>query len=73
MLSGGQKQCISIARALVRRRSLLILDEATSALDKQMEGCVMNAVKSIMEDGIVILISHDESVRQYADIEYKLG
>lgn len=72
LLSGGQKQCISIARALVRNKSLLILDEATSALDLTMESFILNAVREIMKDGIVILISHNANVTKFADKEYIL-
>lgn len=72
LLSGGQKQCISIARALVRNKSLLIFDEATSALDLPMESYILNAVKEIMKNGIVILISHNANVTKFADKEYHL-
>lgn len=47
-LSGGQRQRIAIARALVRRPSVLILDEATSALDSQSETLVDKAIKQIL-------------------------
>lgn len=72
LLSGGQRQCIAIARALVRKRNLLILDEATSALDSDMESLVFEAVRNIMKNGIVIIISHNKHVIKYADQEYQL-
>lgn len=57
-LSGGQKQCIAIARAILKDNSLLILDEATSGLDEILESTVLKGVRSIMQEKIVIIISH---------------
>lgn len=57
-LSGGQKQCIAIARALVRRNSVLILDEATSGLDGHTEAKVLRGIESVRGSSIVLIITH---------------
>ncbi|MES2767017.1 MAG: ABC transporter ATP-binding protein, partial [Bacteroidota bacterium] len=57
-LSGGQKQRTAIARAIVRRPSILILDDALSAVDTDTEERVLKGLSEIMKDRTTILISH---------------
>jgi ATP-binding cassette, subfamily B, bacterial PglK len=57
-LSGGQRQRIGLARALYRRRSLLILDEATSALDVATEAKLLNALRSLSGKLTMIVAAH---------------
>ena len=58
-LSGGQRQRICLARALVRKPSLLLLDEPTSALDSRSEALVMDAVKRAAASGCtIVMVTH---------------
>jgi ATP-binding cassette subfamily B protein len=65
--SGGQRQRLSIARALVRRPKILILDDTTSALDVATEGRVQDAIKELMGDSTVFLVAQRISAVLTAD------
>ena len=73
-LSGGEKQRISIARALLRHPRLLIFDEATSALDSLTEEDITNTIRAISagREQITILIAHRLSTIMHADVIYVL-
>jgi ATP-binding cassette subfamily B protein len=73
-LSGGEKQRLSIARALLRNPRLLIFDEATSSLDSLTEEEVTNTIKDVSSKGsqITILIAHRLSTIMHADRIYVL-
>lgn len=73
-LSGGEKQRISIARALLRNPKLLIFDEATSALDSLTEDDITNTIRdvSMNKDRITVLIAHRLSTIMHADVIYVL-
>jgi len=73
-LSGGEKQRIAIARALLRHPRLLIFDEATSALDSLTEEEITNTIRSISaaREQITILIAHRLSTIMHADMIYVL-
>lgn len=73
-LSGGEKQRISIARALIRNPKLLIFDEATSALDSLTEEEITDTIRDIsaLKEQITILIAHRLSTIMHADRIYVL-
>lgn len=73
-LSGGEKQRLSIARALIRKPRLLIFDEATSALDSLTEEEITNTIRKISADRqqITLMIAHRMSTIMHADVIYVL-
>jgi len=73
-LSGGEKQRISIARALLRQPRLLIFDEATSALDSLTEEDITQTIREISatREQLTILIAHRLSTVMHADVIYVL-
>ena len=73
-LSGGEKQRLSIARALIRKPRLLIFDEATSALDSLTEESITNTIRAISEEKkqITVMIAHRLSTIMHAERIYVL-
>ena len=73
-LSGGEKQRLSIARALIRHPQLLIFDEATSALDSITEEEITNTIRNIsaQKEQITVMIAHRLSTIMHADRIYVL-
>lgn len=71
-LSGGEKQRIAIARAILANPSVLILDEATSALDAKTEKLVSEALERLMKNRTSIIIAHRLSTIKRADRIYLL-
>ena len=67
LLSGGQRQCVALARAIVRNPSILILDEATSAMDSETEFKVLTEIKQMMIDKVLIIVSHNKNLEEFAD------
>lgn len=75
-LSGGQKQRVAIARALVKDPEIIFADEPTGALDSETGRQVLDTLKKLSKEKLVVAVSHDrEFAEQYADriIELKDG
>tara|TARA_Y100000746_G_scaffold205355_1_gene192449 strand:- start:32 stop:1852 length:1821 start_codon:yes stop_codon:yes gene_type:complete len=66
-LSGGEKQRISIARAVLKNPDVLILDEATSSLDIESESSVQNALTNLMKNRTTLIIAHKLSTIRNSD------
>ncbi|RWD61844.1 MAG: ABC transporter ATP-binding protein, partial [Mesorhizobium sp.] len=66
-LSGGERQRIALARALLRKPSLLILDEATSALDWQNQSLIAQSIEELRGQMTILTIAHRPSMIAFAD------
>ncbi len=67
-LSGGQRQRVSIARAIINKPSVLLCDEPTGALDDNTAMSVMNIIKELSLNTLVILVTHNQEIAdKYSD------
>lgn len=65
MLSGGERQRVGIARAIVKDPSIIIADEPTGNLDSRNTLEVMNIIRAIAEEKLVLLVTHEEKLAQF--------
>lgn len=66
--SGGQRQRLSIARALYRDPSILVLDEATNSLDENSENTIIKNIIKSKKKRTIIIVAHKEKLKKYCDI-----
>jgi putative ABC transport system permease protein len=72
-LSGGQKQRVAIARALIKGADIILADEPTGNLDSQNTFKVMDILKQISKEKLVVLVTHETSlIKEYADSHIEL-
>ena len=57
-LSGGEKQRLSIARAMLKKSKIILLDEATSSLDAETESKIQEAINLLTKDRTTLVIAH---------------
>ena len=67
LLSGGQKQRVGIARALYRKKNVLIFDEPTSNLDKENSSKFLKTLKDLSVSKTIIIITHNSEFKKYFD------
>ncbi len=72
-LSGGEKQRIAIARAIIKNAPVIILDEATSMLDNESESLIQEAIKTLKGGRTVLMIAHRPSSIAAADAMVRVG
>ncbi|MGB4985054.1 MAG: ABC transporter ATP-binding protein/permease [Erysipelotrichaceae bacterium] len=66
-LSGGQKQRVAIARALIGNARILFADEPTGALDRSTANEIMELLKELSKDHLIVVITHDRKICDYAN------
>ena len=71
-LSGGQRQRVAIARAMMNDPKVLFADEPTASLDHENAFLVMDRLKEYSKDRLVIVITHDTSIIEGADMIVKI-
>ncbi|MDQ3964078.1 MAG: ABC transporter ATP-binding protein/permease [Actinomycetota bacterium] len=70
--SGGQRQRLALARAIVRNPLLLLLDEATAALDPESERKITSTLRALKEEMTIVAVSHQPAIAEIADAVFHL-
>ena len=71
-LSGGERQCISLARAFLKNAPVLVLDEPTSSVDVHTEALIMEAMERLMAGRTTFMIAHRLSTLEHCDVRLHL-
>lgn len=71
-LSGGEKQRIAMARAIIKNSPIMIFDEATSALDNESEFLIQDTITKLKKTKTIITIAHKQATIDLADIVIEL-
>ena len=66
-MSGGQMQRVAIARALVNNPDIILADEPTGALDSKTSVQIMDLLKKISKDKLIIMVTHNMEIAKCAD------
>ena len=66
-VSGGQRRCVAVARALVHEPNILLLDEPTGSMDHSTEAQVLKELKDFSEDKTLVVVTHRNSLLQLVD------
>ena len=72
LISGGQAQRISIARALLSGRTILLLDEPTSQVDIESEKKIIRAISELGREWTIVLVTHRKALLALADLVYEM-
>lgn len=72
-ISGGQKQKLALARALLKNSQIILLDEFTSSMDIESVEKIYSLLQTIKKHHIIIIITHKKNEIQLADIVYRLN
>ncbi|PLY04685.1 MAG: type I secretion system permease/ATPase [Arcobacter sp.] len=66
-LSGGERQSVTLARALVSNPNIIMLDEPTNSMDRQTEKAFINKIEKIIDDKTLLIVTHKTSLLQLVD------
>jgi ATP-binding cassette subfamily C protein len=72
LISGGQAQRLSLARALLSGRKILLLDEPTSQVDRESERAIIEAIKGFGPEWTLLIVTHRRALLEVADAAYEM-